>query len=57
MQKDNNNGMICGVCAGIAAHLGIDALVVRAAFVLASIFGFGLPVLVYIILALLMPSK
>lgn len=36
---DKENGKIAGVCAGIANQTGLDPLVIRAAFVVASVIG------------------
>lgn len=45
-----------GVCTGIARWLGVDPLVVRAAFLFFTIF-FGLGVGLYLVLWLLMPTE
>lgn len=50
---DRNAGKLLGVCSGIANYTGIDALLVRIAFVTAVLLGFGLPILLYFIIALL----
>ena len=47
--------LIAGVCAGVAAHLGLDVGLVRAAFALAGLVG-GAGVLLYLVLWLLVPS-
>jgi phage shock protein C len=38
---DKQNGKFLGVCAGIADYTGIDALFVRVAFILLTIFATG----------------
>lgn len=48
---------VSGVCAGLARYSGIDVTVIRLGFVLAAIFGVGAPVLIYFILALMMPEN
>ncbi len=48
--------MIFGVCSGLGNYLGLDATIVRVAFV-ASLLLLGSGFLLYIILALLMPSN
>jgi phage shock protein C len=48
--------MIWGVCSGIANYMELDPTVIRIAFV-ASVLLFGTGILLYIILALLMPSS
>lgn len=50
--------MFCGVCSGIAEYLDLDPTIVRIAYVLISLMSVGFPgLLVYIILALIMPEK
>jgi phage shock protein C len=50
--------MIAGVCGGLANWLGWDSTAVRVLFVLISVFSAAFPgILVYIILALVMPSE
>ncbi|HWK40556.1 MAG TPA: PspC domain-containing protein [Croceibacterium sp.] len=50
---DKGNGKVFGVCAGIADYLNVDPLIVRAIFVLGTIFGVGSFVLIYLAIALL----
>lgn len=50
--------MLTGVCGGLAEYINADPTIVRILYVLISIFSAGFPgVLVYIILAALMPNK
>ncbi len=55
--KRSDDGMIGGVCAGIAEWLGWPSTTrVRVAYVLASVFSAAFPgILAYIILWILMP--
>ena len=48
--------MITGVCGGIAEYLGWDATIVRVIFTLLVFSSFGTMVLIYFILALIMPE-
>lgn len=50
---DRRNKKIFGVCAGIAAYFGLDVTLVRIAFALGAIFGFGSLFLVYLAIALI----
>lgn len=50
---DKVNAKIWGVCGGIANYFGIDATLVRIAFVLGTLIGFGSLLLVYIAIALI----
>lgn len=43
---------IMGVCAGIADYFGWDVTLVRVGFVAAAIFGFGSPVLLYLLIGI-----
>ena len=47
---------IFGVCSGLANYMDIDPTVMRIIFVLAFL-GFGVGLLVYIVMALIMPDK
>jgi phage shock protein C len=49
---DRGNKKLLGVCAGLAAYSGFDTTLVRIAFVLGALLGFGSAVVVYLVLAL-----
>ena len=51
---DKANKKILGVCAGLANWSGIDATVVRLLFVITTLIGFGSPVLIYILMAMIL---
>jgi phage shock protein PspC (stress-responsive transcriptional regulator) len=48
--------MISGVCGGIAEYLGWDATIIRILFVILTFLLWGAPILIYFILALVMPD-
>ena len=50
------NKKLCGVCAGLAEYFGIDATIVRLAWVAFCILG-GAGLLAYIIAALVIPAQ
>lgn len=54
--KSNQNRIICGVCGGIGQYFGLDATLIRLAWV---IFGFAgcSGVLAYILAAIIIPSE
>jgi phage shock protein PspC (stress-responsive transcriptional regulator) len=54
-RRDPDGAILGGVCAGLARALGIDALVVRIAFVVAATAG-GLGLLAYALAWALMPQ-
>lgn len=47
---------IFGVCSGIANYLDADPTIVRILFIVA-VFGFGMGILAYIVMAIVMPDK
>lgn len=51
---NKTNKKILGVCAGLADWSGIDTTLIRILFVLATLVGFGSPILIYIVLALIL---
>lgn len=52
----SDNGIIAGVCAGIANYFDLDPTIIRVLYVLMFFFmGFGL--MLYIILWLVIPKK
>lgn len=52
----SNNGMIAGVCGGIADYLDIDPTIVRIVYILMTFF-VGIGILLYFILWLVIPKK
>ena len=57
LYRDSGDKMIGGVCAGIASYLNIDPTVVRILFAIVSFGGFGLGILAYILLWIILPPK
>lgn len=56
-RRSRDNRVIAGVCGGAAELLGIDATIVRVLLVIATLFGFGSGVLVYLICWLVVPES
>lgn len=56
MKKDVTNGMMYGVCAGIAKEFDVDVSLVRLGFAIGALMGLGLPIAVYIVLAIILPK-
>jgi len=50
------DGMICGVCKGIAEYFDIDPTIVRLAWA-AMIFVLGTGILLYFVCAIIFPPK
>jgi len=52
----SSNRKLAGVCGGIADFLGWDATVVRAIWVVATVFSFGTLIIAYVICAFVFPK-
>jgi phage shock protein C len=50
------NGVLCGVCGGLAVYLGVSALLLRLLWLFAFLWG-GFGLVVYIVLAICIPPK
>jgi phage shock protein C len=50
---DKERGKAMGVCAGIADHFDIDVTLVRIAFVVGTLAGFGSLLIVYLAIGLI----
>lgn len=57
MKKDPINKMICGVCSGMAKEFEVDVTLIRLAFAILTVMGFGLPLIIYIVMAIVMPEE
>ena len=55
LRRDRDNGWLAGVCAGIARRYGVDAALVRVAFVIATAAG-GFGVVAYLLAWLVVPA-
>lgn len=52
-----SQGKIAGVCAGLADYFGLDVSLVRIAFVLGALASGGFVVLLYIVMAVVLPVE
>jgi|688.fasta_scaffold55625_2 phage shock protein C len=57
MKLDTSNKMLFGVCSGIAKSMNFDVVWIRLAFLLLTLMGFGIPLIIYIILAFITPAE
>jgi len=51
---DKANKKILGVCAGLANWTGMDPMIIRLIFAVATLIGFGSPILIYLVLAIVL---
>ncbi|MEB2283893.1 MAG: hypothetical protein B6D46_08580 [Polyangiaceae bacterium UTPRO1] len=49
--------MLAGVCSGLAAQFGISVTIVRLAFVLGVLVGWGMGLVLYLVLWFIMPIR
>jgi phage shock protein C len=57
LTRSTSNRMIAGVCAGLGDYLGIDPTIIRLLAVLAFFTGFSGIVLVYLVIAIVVPEQ
>ena len=57
LTRSTSNRMLAGVCAGLGEYLGIDPTIVRLLTVLAFFTGFSGIVIVYLVMALVVPEQ
>lgn len=57
LTKSSKDKMISGVCGGIAEYFGVDPTLVRIGYLIFTFAGVGSPILLYFILAVIMPEK
>ena len=56
LTRSTSNRMLAGVCAGLGDYLGIDPTIIRLLTVLAFFTGFSGIVIVYLVMALVVPE-
>jgi len=56
LMKSSSDKMLFGVCGGLAEYFNMDSTIIRIIFVTLAILAVGSPILVYLIMAIVMPS-
>lgn len=56
LTKSKNNRVVSGVLGGIAEYFGFDPSILRIIYAVAIVFGVGSPIILYVILALVIPE-
>ena len=54
--RSRTDRMLCGVCGGIGDYLHIDPTLVRLIWVLCSLAGCGMGLIIHIVAAIIMPE-
>lgn len=55
--RSHTNRLFMGVASGVAASLNVDPIIIRLAFVVTTLFVGGAGLLVYLVLALVLPEQ
>jgi phage shock protein C len=58
LRRSRSDRIIAGVCGGLAHHFGLDPILVRVLYVLASILSVAFPgIVVYLLLWIVIPEE
>jgi phage shock protein C len=57
LYRSRNDRIISGVCSGLGTYFGIDPTVVRVIAALLLLVSFGTMILIYLVLALVIPLE
>jgi len=57
LTRSRRDKKVCGVCGGIANYFGISATFVRLMFVIATLLGYGFPIILYLAMAIVVPKE
>lgn len=57
LYRSRNDRMIAGVCAGLGHYFNLDPVLMRVLAVIAGFMSFGTFVLLYLVLALIIPLE
>ncbi len=57
LYRSTDDVMISGVCGGVAEYFDVDPTIVRVLWVFLTIAGMGAGLLLYIIMAIIVPEK
>jgi phage shock protein C len=49
--------MIFGICGGMAKFFSLDPTLIRILWVLATVFGVGSPIIIYIVMSFVVPKE
>jgi len=57
LYRSRNDRVISGVCSGIGVYLNIDPTVIRVVAAVLLLMSFGTMILIYLLLALIIPQE
>lgn len=57
LTRSTTNAQIFGVCGGIAEYFSLDPTLVRVGYLIFTFLGAGSPILLYFLLAFIIPEE
>ncbi len=57
LRRNQDDTWLFGVASGLADYFGVDATVVRVIFIVTAVLSFGSTLLIYLLLAILIPER
>lgn len=57
LRKSSTDRQVAGVCGGLAEYFNVDSTLVRVGYLIFTFFGVGSPLLLYFLLAMIMPEE
>lgn len=57
LMRSRTNRMLCGVCGGLGEYLNLDPTIARIIWVFGSLASLGTGVVIYIVMAVIMPEE
>ena len=57
LKRSMTDKKICGVCGGVGEYFNVDPTVIRLIWAIATVFGVGSGLILYIIAAVIMPEN
>lgn len=57
LRRSKTDKMLLGICGGIGKKYNLDSTFIRLIWILATVFGVGLPVIAYLVVALVTPEE
>lgn len=56
LTKSSTDKKLCGVCGGLAKHMGLDVTILRVLWAVFTLLSVGCGILLYLICALILPN-
>lgn len=57
LYRSQDDRKLAGVCGGLADHFNLDASLIRIILAVITVLGSGTPLLIYIIMAFVVPNE